>query len=208
MRGIPNTSVIYRVPTALWNPWKAWNIFWLLEPSLEIAWNLCKNLESPWTRWNLRKTQKNRSTHICFFLSLECCIDSKPSWNKWQKLLEILFTYNKVTTVFQKYPWKCAVDPLITLDIPLNLLIWGVWEPWIYNILQYTADHDNLGTWNFWMAGLTACYYCFGLDLVVWFNIDIIFYKLMLGLGAGNLMKITHSLVILLQARKIACLEQ
>ncbi len=20
--------------------------------------------------------------------------------------------YNKVTTVFQKYPWKCAVDPL------------------------------------------------------------------------------------------------
>ncbi len=32
-------------------------------------------------------------------------------------MLEILFTYNKVTTVFQKYLWKCAVDPL-TVPLP------------------------------------------------------------------------------------------
>ncbi len=36
--------------------------------------------------------------------SLECCIDQKKSRKKWDKLLEILFTYNKFTTVFQKYP--------------------------------------------------------------------------------------------------------
>ncbi len=45
------------------------------------------------------------------------------------KLLEILLAYNKVTTVFQKYPWKCAVDPLITFEIHLNFLILDVWEP-------------------------------------------------------------------------------
>ncbi len=41
----------------------------------------------------------------------------------------ILFTFYKITTVFQKYPWKYAIDPLITLEIPLNFLIWDVWEP-------------------------------------------------------------------------------
>ncbi len=34
-------------------------------------------------------------------------------------------TYNS----FPKILWKCAVDPLITLEIPLNFLIWDVWEP-------------------------------------------------------------------------------
>ncbi len=96
---------------------------------------------------------KNRSTQISFSLSkfhtvlsstfflkiidislerVECCIDQKKSSNKCEKLLEILFTYSKVTTVFQKYPWNCAVDPLITLEISLNFLIWDVWEPWTH----------------------------------------------------------------------------
>ncbi len=78
------------------------------------------------------KDTKNRSTQISFFFSLyfilfchqpffrkiintslECCIDQNKSWNKWEKLLEILFTNNKV-------PWKCAVDPLI--NYPWNAL--------------------------------------------------------------------------------------
>ncbi len=73
------------------------------------------NLESPWYLW---KTQKIDQLIFLF------------SFLNFILLLEILFMYNKVTTVFQKYPWTCAVDPLITLEIPLNFLIWDVWEPW------------------------------------------------------------------------------
>ncbi len=99
------------------------------------------------------KKKKHRSTQISFFFSLnfilfchqlffrkiidtslECCIDQTKSWNKWEKLLEIVFTYNKVIKVFQKDPWKCAVDSLITLEIPLNFPIWNVWEPRIFTI--------------------------------------------------------------------------
>ncbi len=49
-------------------------------------------------------------------------IDPKKSWNKWEKLLEILSTYNS----FPKAPLKicCWWYPLITLEIPLNFLIW------------------------------------------------------------------------------------
>ncbi len=123
--------MVYMVPMATWNPWKAWNLFWLLEP-WKLPGSLCKNLESP---WNLRKTQKI-DQHISFFLpkfhtvlsstvffrkiidtSIECCIGQQHSWNKWEKLLEI-FMYNKVTTVFQNSPWKFAVDPLITFEFP------------------------------------------------------------------------------------------
>ncbi len=63
------------------------------------------------------------------------------------KLLEILLAYNKVTTVFQKYPWKCAVDPLITLEIPFNFLIWDVWEPCIMGTMLY-LDHQEISEEN------------------------------------------------------------
>ncbi len=37
----------------------------------------------------------------------------------------------KLQQVSKSTPWKCAIDPLITLEIPLNFLIWDVWEPCI-----------------------------------------------------------------------------
>ncbi len=52
-----------------------------------------------------------------------------------EEVLEILFTYTKVTTVLQKYPWKCTVETLITLEIPLNFHIWEVWKPWTYSTI-------------------------------------------------------------------------
>ncbi len=51
-------------------------------------------------------------------------------------MLEIVFMYNKVTTVFQKYHWKVDVDSLITLEIPLKFYIWYVWEPWFEKCLS------------------------------------------------------------------------
>ncbi len=55
-------------------------------------------------------------------------------------LLEILFTYNQI---FKKYPWKCAVEPLITLEIPMNFLIWDVWEPWL-EVTEFNSDFQSV----------------------------------------------------------------
>ncbi len=70
-------------------------------------------------------------------------------------------TYNKVTTVFQKYPWKCAVDPLITLEIPLNFFIWHVWEPWTW--AQHSFCH--LHTQKECLTDLQTLYVLFPLQL-------------------------------------------
>ncbi len=59
--------------------------------------------------------------------NIECSFNKpKNYWNKWEKAVEILFRNVKVTTILQLYPWKCAVDPLITFEIPQNFLIWDV----------------------------------------------------------------------------------
>ncbi len=58
-----------------------------------------------------------------------------PPKNRREKSLETVFRYDKVTIGFQKYSWKCVIDPLITLEIQLNFLIWEMWEPWIYELL-------------------------------------------------------------------------
>ncbi len=121
-------------------------IYILASWTLEIPWNF---VSKPWLCLKFVKDIKHRSTQNFFFsLSkfhtvpsstvfyenywylLRMLLRPKHFLNKLEKSLEILYTNNKVTTVFQKYLWKCAVYPWITIEIPLNFLIWDVWEHW------------------------------------------------------------------------------
>ncbi len=115
---------------------------------------------------------KKNYQHICFFWSkfhhilsssifkenywylLKMLHRPQKYWNKWEKLLEILFKYTKV---FQKYPWKCTVDRLITLEIPLNFLIWDVWEPCMDHVDMLTQFADVHMKW--WCTSVgNSCY--------------------------------------------------
>ncbi len=52
---------------------------------------------------------------------MEYSLNQKHIEINGRNLLGIQIRYDKMTTVFHKYPRKCAVHPLISLEITLNV---------------------------------------------------------------------------------------